>query len=121
MKRLMAEIGRQLTRRVWNAVDCSEAMKWRRTVAGRDLAAREPPGARASRASSPEIDLTSSDETADGGDQKTAHETRLERHGPFVGDEMAHVYAGGGAPPTLEMPQIMVRSRELTGDKLDVI
>ena len=37
MKRLMAEIGRQLTRRVWNAVDCSEAMKWRRTVAGRDL------------------------------------------------------------------------------------
>ena len=34
---------------------------------------------------------------------------------------MAHVYAGGGAPPTLEMPQIMVRSRELTGEKLNVI
>ena len=34
---------------------------------------------------------------------------------------MAQVYAGGGTPPTLEMPQIMVRSRELTGDKLDVI
>ena len=87
----------------------------------RPLPRGNPLGARASRASSPEIDLTSSDETADGGDQKTAHETRLERHGPFGGDEMAHVYAGGGAPPTLEMPQIMVRSRELTGDKLDVI
>ena len=87
----------------------------------RPLPRGKPPGARASRASSPEIDLTSSDETADGGDQKTAHETRLERRGPFGGDEMAHVYAGGGAPPTLEMPQIMVRSRELTGDKIDVI
>ena len=34
---------------------------------------------------------------------------------------MAHGYAGGGAPPTLEMPQIMVRSHELMGDKIDVI
>ena len=124
MKLLIAEIKRQLTRRVLNAVDRSEAMKWRRMVAGRaPFAARGTPGGgtRASRASSPEIDLTSSDETADGGDQKTAHETRLERHGPFGGDEMAHVYAVSGSPPTLEMPQIMVRSRELTGDKLDVI
>jgi len=43
MKRLMAEIKRQLTKRVWNAMDRSEAMKWRRTVAGRaPFAARTP-------------------------------------------------------------------------------
>ena len=29
MKRQIAEIERQLARRVWNAVDRSEAMKWR--------------------------------------------------------------------------------------------
>ena len=34
---------------------------------------------------------------------------------------MAHVYAGGGGTPTLKKPQIMVRSHELTGDKIDVI
>ena len=34
---------------------------------------------------------------------------------------MAHGYAGGGAPPALKKPQIMVRSHELTGDKIDVI
>jgi len=96
-------------------------MKWRRTVAGRDLCREGTPWRESQPRELTEIDLTSSDETADGGDQKTAHETRLERHGPFGGDEMAHVYAGGGAPPTLEMPQIMVRSHELTGDKLDVI
>ena len=78
-------------------------------------------GTRASRASSPEMTATSSDETADGLNQKTAPKLRLERRRPLGGDEMAHVHAGGGAPPTLEMPQIMVRSRELTGDKIDVI
>ena len=120
----MADIERQLTKRVQNAVDCSEAMKWRRTVAGRaPFAAEGPPAAarRASRASSPEMTATSSDQTSDGRDQITAHETRLERRRPFGGDEMAHVYAGGGAPPTLEVPQNMVRSRELKGVKLDVI
>jgi hypothetical protein len=89
MKRLMAEIERQLPRRVWNAVDLSGAMKWRRTVAGRaPFAARDLSGARASRASSPEMTATSSDETADGGDRKTAPKTRLERRSPFEGDEM---------------------------------
>ena len=43
MKLLIAEIKRQLTRRVLNAVDRSEAMKWRRMVAGRaPFAARDP-------------------------------------------------------------------------------
>ena len=43
MKRLMTETKRQLTKRVWNAVDRSEAMKWRRKVAGRaPFAARDP-------------------------------------------------------------------------------
>ena len=44
MQRLMADIERQLTRRVQNAVDRSEATKWRRTVAGRaPFAARTAP------------------------------------------------------------------------------
>ena len=63
MKRLMAEIKRQLTKRVWNAMDRWEAMKWR----------------------------------------------------TFMPAEAPR------RPSRIEMPQIMVRSRELTGDKLDVI
>ena len=55
MQRLMADIERLSTRRVQNAVDCSEAMKWRRTVAGGAPFAAGTPHARASRASSPEI------------------------------------------------------------------
>ena len=44
MQRLMADIERQPTRRVQNAVDRSEAMKWRHTVAGRaPFAAGTPP------------------------------------------------------------------------------
>ena len=43
MKRQIAEIERQLARRVWNAVDRSEAMKWRRKVAGRAPFCREDP------------------------------------------------------------------------------
>ena len=35
MKSLMIEIEREVKRRFWNPVDCSEPMKWRRTVAGR--------------------------------------------------------------------------------------
>ena len=43
MKCLITEIKRQLKIRVCNAVDRSEAMKWRRKVAGRaPFAARDP-------------------------------------------------------------------------------
>ena len=67
MKRLMAEIKRQLTKRVWNAVDRSEAMKWRTSMPFE--APRRPsrcPRLWSGRASSREINLTSSDETAEG-------------------------------------------------------
>ena len=43
MKRLMAEIKRQLKKRVWNAMNRLEAIKWRRTVAGREPFATRTP------------------------------------------------------------------------------
>ena len=49
------------------------------------LDARYKPG----RASSPEINVTSSDETADGGYRKRGHETLLERRRSLRTDEMA--------------------------------
>ena len=76
-----------------------------------------PPGppTRASRASSPEINGTSSDETADGRYRKTTHETRSERRRSPGGDEMATL--GGRARPLRhEGPPRESQSRELTGD-----
>ena len=67
IKRLMAEIKRQHTKRVWNAIDRSEAMKWRTFMPAE--AARRPsrsPRLWSGRTSSREIKLTSSDETAEG-------------------------------------------------------
>ena len=49
------------------------------------LEARYKPG----RASSPEITVTSPDETVDVGDRKRGHETILERRGSLRTDEMA--------------------------------
>ena len=84
----MADIERQPTRRVQNAVDRSEAMKWRRTAAGGAPFAAGTPHARASRASSFEINETSSDVTADGKHRKIFHETRSERRRSLRTDEM---------------------------------
>ena len=116
MQRLMADIERLSTRRVQNAVDCSEAMKWRRTVAGGAPFAAGTPHTRASRASSPEINGTSSDATADGRYRKTTHETRSERRRSLGGDEMATL--GGRARPLRHEgpPPRESQSRELTGD-----
>ena len=67
MKLLIAEIKRQLTRRVCNAVDRSEAMKWRRIVAGRaPFAARDPRTYESQLRELTEMTALSSDETADG-------------------------------------------------------
>ena len=61
------------------------------------LEARYKPG----RASSPEITVTSSDETADGGDRKRGHETLLERPRSLRTDEMA---TNGGRARTPSPP-----------------
>ena len=55
----------------------------------RALRRRDPAHARASRASSPEINETSSDVTAGGRYRKITHETRSERRRSPGGDEMA--------------------------------
>ena len=68
----------------------------RRTFEAR-LDARYKPG----RASSPEITVTSSDETADGGDRKRGHETRSERRRSLRTDEMA---TNGGRARTPSPP-----------------
>ena len=85
----MEDIERQPTRRVQNAVDRPEATTWRRTVTGRAPFAAGTPLARASHASSSEINKTSSDVTADGRYRKIAHETRSERRRSLRTDEMA--------------------------------
>ena len=61
------------------------------------LEARYKPG----RASSPEITVTSPDETVDVGDRKRGHETLLERRGSLRTDEMA---TNGGRARTPSPP-----------------
>ena len=89
MQRLMADIEKQLTRRVQNAVDRPGATKWRRSVAGRaPFATKDPPRESQSRELTGDI-ATSSDVTADGRYRKMVHETRSERRRSLRTDEMA--------------------------------
>ena len=89
MQRLMADIERLSTRRVQNAVDRSEATKWRRSVAGRaPFATKDPPRESQSRELTGDI-ATPSDVTADGRYRKMVHETRSERRRSLRTDEMA--------------------------------
>ena len=89
MQRLMADIEKQLTRRVQNAVDRPGATKWRRSVAGRaPFATKDPPRESQSRELTGDI-ATPSDVTADGIYRKMVHETRSERRRSLRTDEMA--------------------------------
>ena len=89
MQRLMADIEKQLTRRVQNAVDRPGTTKWRRSVAGRaPFATKDPPRESQSRELTGDI-ATPSDVTADGRYRKMVHETRSERRRSLRTDEMA--------------------------------
>ena len=113
----MADLERLSTRRVQNAVDRSEAMKWRRTVAGGAPFAAGTPHARASRASSPEINGTSSDATADVmADIEKQLTRRVQNAVDRPGATKWRRSVAGRAPFATKDPPRESQSRELTGD-----
>ena len=86
----------------------------------RALRRRDPPHARASCASSPDINETSSDVTADGRYRKIAHETRSERRRSPGGDDMA-THGDRARPLRRGDPPRESQSRELIRDELNVV
>ena len=81
----------------------------------RALRRRDPLHARASCASSPDINETSSDVTADGRYRKIAHETRSERRRSPGGDDMA-THGDRTRPLRRRDPPRESQSRELIRD-----